>query len=84
MIAEDEPTFKYNDEIKFIDLLHIEDFQTLHNETQESSIYEDNIAKTWKDINHFFFFSSEIKAQYNANFTLLYKDQGGIGSWEEN
>ena len=42
-LAEDEPTFNYDDEIEFIDHLAIQDYEALQNETQESSINE----KTW-------------------------------------
>jgi hypothetical protein len=36
-LADDEPTFNYDDEI---DLLSKENFTTLNNETKESFIYE--------------------------------------------
>ena len=49
-LAEDEPTFNYDDKIEFIDLLPNQDYQTLQNETQESSIFKDTFAKTWKII----------------------------------
>ena len=40
-LAEDEPTFNYDDEI--------DDYQALQNETHNSSILEDTFAKIWNN-----------------------------------